>query len=453
VQKRSSQKVPDLSLPSDWTWTTLGEIGIVVRGVSYTKDEASKQPGKGLLPILRANNINGEINFDDLVFVPSSRVDEEQRVRTGDIVMAMSSGSKDLVGKAAIARADFKGGFGAFCGVFRANEKLNRFFLGLFFQTQAYRQAISSFSSGVNINNLRRQHIESIPLPLPPLPEQRAIVAKVEQLFSDLDNGIANLKKAQEQLKTYRQAVLKWAFEGRLAGEKSKWIVTTLGKIISISSGDSLPKASRNGSGKFLVYGGNGVAGRHSKYMCEEERLIIGRVGIHCGNVHMTLPKSWITDNAFLVSFDGNTLELRFLYYLLQNLNLNRYSSSTAQPVISQGRLYPIEVSYPPDRLEQQAIVQEIEARLSVCDNIEANIEDALGKSEALRQSILKKAFEGKLLSAEELEAVRRSPDWEPAEKLLERIRRQREEEEKTEERENEKRKKKKQEKRKEPAV
>ncbi len=63
------------------------------------------------------------------------------------------------------------------------------------------------------------QHIEKTKIPLRPLPEQRAIVEKIEELFSELDNGIENLKKAREQLKTYRQAVLKYAFEGKLTEE------------------------------------------------------------------------------------------------------------------------------------------------------------------------------------------------------------------------------------------
>ena len=75
---------------------------------------------------------------------------------------------------------------------------------------------------------------------------------------------------------------------------------------------------------------------------------------------------------------------------------------------------------------EQQAIVQEIETRLSVCDKIEQDIEENLEKAEALRQSILKKAFEGKLLNERELAEVRRAEDWEPAEVLLERIKAER---------------------------
>ena len=75
---------------------------------------------------------------------------------------------------------------------------------------------------------------------------------------------------------------------------------------------------------------------------------------------------------------------------------------------------------------EQKQIVLEIETRLSICDNILRNIEEGLAKAEALRQSILKKAFEGKLLNETELAACRQQPDWEPAEKLLARIQRHR---------------------------
>jgi type I restriction enzyme S subunit len=79
-----------------------------------------------------------------------------------------------------------------------------------------------------------------------------------------------------------------------------------------------------------------------------------------------------------------------------------------------------------PTLSEQHQIVREIESRLSVCDKVEQNIAEALEKSEALRQSILKKAFEGKLLSPAEIEACRREADYEPASALLERIRKER---------------------------
>jgi type I restriction enzyme S subunit len=71
---------------------------------------------------------------------------------------------------------------------------------------------------------------------------------------------------------------------------------------------------------------------------------------------------------------------------------------------------------------EQHRIITEVEYRIAHCDKLEATIAESLQKAEALRQSILKKVFEGKLLSETELEEARNAPDWEPAEKLLERI-------------------------------
>jgi len=75
-----------------------------------------------------------------------------------------------------------------------------------------------------------------------------------------------------------------------------------------------------------------------------------------------------------------------------------------------------------PHLAEQRRIVTEVEHRISHCDTMEETITESLQKAESLRQSILKKAFEGKLLNEKELEEARNAPDWEPAEKLLERI-------------------------------
>ncbi|MHA2230979.1 MAG: restriction endonuclease subunit S [Candidatus Hodarchaeales archaeon] len=207
------------NLPQGWQSTQLINLGKFFSGVTYKKGDASKESKEGYLPVLRANNINNELNFDNLVYVPKEKIKDEQFIRKNDIVICMSSGSKHLVGKSAQASNDFDGGFGAFCGLFRCHLDVNGKYVGYFFQSPNYRMRVSEVSQGININNLRRANIESMGIPLAPLPEQERIVTKIEQLFIQLDAGVAKLQKGKAQLKRYRQAVLKAAVEGELTRE------------------------------------------------------------------------------------------------------------------------------------------------------------------------------------------------------------------------------------------
>jgi len=202
-------------MKKDWLEVRVGNIAVLLRGISYKKHQASKFPAAGYSPILRANNINGTLNFDSLVFVPSNLIEKEQFIRKGDIIFAMSSGSKHLVGKSAQSQTDYSGSYGAFCSLLRVSDGLSKKYVACFFQSNSIKRLISGIAKGTNINNLKRKHIVSVMIPLAPFPEQRAIVAKIEQLFSKLDSGITHLKAAKEKLDIYRQSVLKTAFEGK----------------------------------------------------------------------------------------------------------------------------------------------------------------------------------------------------------------------------------------------
>ena len=206
----------DKDRTNSWAPTAVGEVSALLRGITYNKEQSSKFPKPNFKPVLRANNINGTLNFDDLVFVPEELISVDQIIKAGDIIFAMSSGSKHLVGKSARARFDYDGSYGAFCALLRPCGSINRNYLYYIFQNNRFRRLISEVAKGSNINNLKREHILDFEIDLPPLPEQYRIVAKIEELFSDLDKGIENLKTARTQLKVYRQALLKHAFEGKL---------------------------------------------------------------------------------------------------------------------------------------------------------------------------------------------------------------------------------------------
>ena len=171
----------------------LGAVIEQIRGVSYKPSDLSDKLDDNSVVLLRANNIkNGDLVFDDVVYVSKNRVNERQYLKRGDILVCTSSGSKELVGKAAFVRADLPMVFGAFCKVIRPRIEYAEY-IGHFFQSPYYRNHISAASAGANINNLRNEHIADLQISLPPLDEQRKVVAVLDKV-SDL------IAKRQAQL-------------------------------------------------------------------------------------------------------------------------------------------------------------------------------------------------------------------------------------------------------------
>ena len=202
----------------------IADVADLVRGVTYDKSQSSVKPLPGLVPVLRATNIDQELTFDELVFVPASYVNEDQFVRPGDLIIAASSGSRSVVGKAAPVRSTWKGAFGAFCFALRPRAAvIEPFYLSSYLQTSEYRNEVSQLAAGVNINNLKRGHLEQMLIPVFPLAEQRRIVEAIESYFTRLDDTVATLGRVQRNLNRYRAAVLKAAVEGRLVPTEAEF--------------------------------------------------------------------------------------------------------------------------------------------------------------------------------------------------------------------------------------
>ena len=208
-------------LPDGWTWCRGKDLFVFIRGVSYRKEDAQSTADSNCVAILRAGNLqNGRVLTDDLIYVPSRYVSDLQRLRSGDLIVAMSSGSASVVGKVSVAEIDLSDtSFGTFCGGLRAHIAGFRRWLFHFFQTSKYRTLISSEAAGININNLRAEHLLDLYIPLPPTPELNRLVAKIEALQARSRKAREALDAIPLLLEQFRQSVLAAAFRDDLTAE------------------------------------------------------------------------------------------------------------------------------------------------------------------------------------------------------------------------------------------
>lgn len=182
------------------------------------------------------------------------------------------------------------------------------------------------------------------------------------------------------------------------------WAQTSLDGVISISSGKGLTK-SKMIEGDIPVFGGNGITGWHNNSNIEKKTIAIGRVGFYCGSVHLTPNRAWITDNAFITSFDDNLINQKFLYLLLTSTDLRQNDSSTAQPVISGAKIYPIEITLPP-LAEQKVIANKLDELLAQVESTKARLDAIPAILKSFRQSVLAAAVSGKLIPSSGSKAV-----------------------------------------------
>ncbi len=162
-----SEEEKPFELPQGWEWVRLGDIAEIIRGVTYGKSQSSEIKKDGMLPLLRANNIQSEILLEPIVYVDEELVSPEQYLRMGDVLIAMSSGSESLVGKAAQFFENGNYTFGAFCGVVRTYSKIIDEFIGFFLKTPLYRRQTQSSGKGIGIKNLNKSNLEMLLVAMP----------------------------------------------------------------------------------------------------------------------------------------------------------------------------------------------------------------------------------------------------------------------------------------------
>lgn len=257
-----------------------------------------------------------------------------------------------------------------------------------------------------------------IPVSLPPLPTQQSIVSRIENLFAELDKAVQHLRTAQQQIKTYRQAVLNhW-----LNNDDGKWETVKLGEVAEkiqigpfgtqlhksdyISGGIPLINPMHISNNKIMPDKSFSVSEEKykelSNYYLQKDDVILGRRGEmgRCAVVSEN-EDGMLCGTGSLYIRGGSAFCADYLCKLLSSQKIIMYfenaSSGTTMSNLNRGIIENCEIPFPP-LSEQQRIVQEIESRLSQATASETYIENALQQAEALRQSILKKAFEGELV-------------------------------------------------------
>jgi len=291
---------------------------------------------------------------------------------------------------------------------------------------------INTKAKGVGIPHVDPNLVWNYNLLLPPLPEQHLNVEKIEELFSELDKGIENLKTAQQQLNVYRQAVLKWAFEGKLTNEDVQdgelpegWEWMKSGDLFSfVTSGSrGWAKFYSNDGAIFIritnlefnsleldlraeklqyVQPPSTTEGVRTKVQ-EGDFLfsITGYLGMFA--IAPYLENAYVNQHVCLCRPKDNFNKKYVGYWIISKTGGNHYLNLNTKGAVKAGLNLDDLKNFPVPFCaikEQQQIVQEIESRLSVCDKMEETIITSLQQVEALRQSILKKAFEGKLVKA-----------------------------------------------------
>jgi type I restriction enzyme, S subunit len=343
----------------------------------------------------------------------------------------------------------------------------NKYLLFQFLQPDFVRFANLNVS-GVQHPRVDLKKLADFEIPIAPLPEQHRIVALIEELFSRLDAGVEELKKAKTQLQRYRQSVLKAAVEGRLTQEwrkahpdvepaerllervdydrrsrinerynklpnsdlvlipelRKSWTITTLNHVAECLDYKRSPinkKERLNRLGSIPYYGANGQVGWIDDYLFDEPLVLVVEDETFTDREkpfsYKISGKSWVNNHAHVLRTTA-AIYMDYLNYSLEYYPFTPLTTgTTGRKKLTQLALMSAAYALPP-LAEQQEIIRSIELHLSINDQIEKTIETSLMYSNSLRQSVLKRAFEGKL--------VPQDPNDEPASILLERIKAER---------------------------
>ena len=246
-------------------------------------------------------------------------------------------------------------------------------------------------------------------LPLPDKCEQQAIADYLDKKCAQIDTALAKTRTAIEEYKKLKQAIITKAVTKGVRGNRpmkdsgiewigeipAEWKVVSVKHLCTMQAGKTLTAEEISETGKYPVYGGNGIRGYHSAFNNDGDCILVGRQGALCGNVHMVSCKIWATEHA-VITKPLQLSDMRYLYFLLIGMKLNQYASnSAAQPGLAVSSIINKKGTCPP-LTEQQEIADYLDKKCATIDTLIAKKEQLITELEAYKKSLIYEYVTGK---------------------------------------------------------
>jgi type I restriction enzyme S subunit len=250
-------------------------------------------------------------------------------------------------------------------------------FLFYIVSSKYYKEKVLSLAVGGAQPNISAKQLESIEVPLPPIEKQKEIIEKLNQKRAIIDEATSLIEKVERE-KTNVQEVF----------DEFDCKYVQLGKIVNLKYGKGLKKGDRK-PGQFAVYGSNGLIDRIDKYFINDPTIIIGRKG-SCGELILTEAQSWAIDTTFFVEIiDKNNMGLKYLFYALKVIDIDKIIIKAAIPGINRDEYLKQEIPLP-NLDDQSKIIELFDKKQKLIDSLKENIIE----TEKSMHKIIEKMFE-----------------------------------------------------------
>ena len=425
-EKLAQALVPDweqpYKVPVNWCWIHLGSIGYTNIGLTYRPGDVSQT---GTI-VLRSSNIqNGQMDYSDVVCVKMD-VPESKMSQKGDILICARNGSKALVGKTAIIDRDGMS-YGAFMAIFRS--KYNNL-IYYYLNSHYFRDIIDHDVGTTTINQVTQSLIKELPFPLPPLAEQKRIVARIEYLFAKLDETKEKAQFVLDSFETRKAAILHKAFTGELTAKwraehgvnLDGWQQTTIGKESLLITKGASPRwqgitytddksqtlfvTSENVRDGYLdltkeKYLDNRINEIQRRSVLQKGDVLVNIVGASIGRAAIFDLECLANTNqaVCLIRLKGSVVNRFLCYYLNSPVALTYYGENkveTARANISLTNISDMGIALP-SVVEQHEIVSILDSLFAKEQQAKEAAETVLEKIDLLKKSILARAFRGEL--------------------------------------------------------